>query len=138
MTTKHPAWLVEGARVAVLTLDGNEPAAYQLRTVARLTAAQAVLDDGGRWRLKDLRPVGYSGRTGWERYSHLLAPTTDLRILTLRVSARLRSLGRVIEPWLTGKRTHTDVPGALALLDQVEQAVADTRGRITQLAPTED
>lgn len=133
-TTTDRPWLVEGAQIAMLTTDSGKPAGYQVRTVARFTTTQVVLDDGGKWRLKDLRPVG-EDRSTWSTTDHELAALDDPRVTQVRVLVRLRNLGRVVQPWLTGDRTRTDVAGALELLALVKQAVADTEARITALTP---
>ncbi|MFY1595526.1 hypothetical protein [Micromonospora sp. WMMD737] len=136
MSTEDRDWLVKGARVAALTISSGKPASFQVRTVARFTETQVILDDDGRWRLKDLRPVGDSNRSEWATYRHELAPLDDPLVVTVRVAARLRNLGRVVEPWLGGGRVYTDVAGGLELLDQVAQAVAETRARVAALEPS--
>lgn len=141
MDATDRSWVAKNAQVAVYTTDTHAPAAVQRRTIARLTDTLVILDDDSRWRRDTLKPSGRK-RDTWSTTSSELLPLDDPRVAAARAGTALRNLGRTVEPWLAGKRTQVDDPAAaLALLDQVAQAIADTRTRITRLAPptnTED
>lgn len=88
--TTLPAWLTIGAKVQAY--GGRRPPGPVL-TVGRVTKTLVVLNDGSRWRLKDLLPVGSPPEGSYVGYGpprlmpqatvdmyQMLARSRDLRV----------------------------------------------------------
>ncbi|MEU3452229.1 hypothetical protein ABZ671_01100 [Micromonospora sp. NPDC006766] len=133
MTSNDLNWATPGTRVAVLHTDAGRGTGVELRTVKHATATQVVLDNDTRWRVRDGKQLGKTSDT-WSTVGARVRRVDDPEVVATRAGIRLRNLGRTIGTTLTGKRTQvTDVDAALALLAEVEQAIAATRKRIEAL-----
>ena len=71
MSDELPVWIAEGAQVAEYDTGGFDRGSVTFATVAKLTATQVVLDNGNRYRRRDLRSV--KQRTSWSGYVELRA-----------------------------------------------------------------
>lgn len=123
-------WICEGAKVAVYT-TGHAGDRVQFDTVERLTGTQIVLAGRSyRFRRDTLQPVGARGT--WDTETAELIRPDDQRVIDLRARVRLRNLANLIGNAATAQKG--GVADVLAALNQMEQAVAETRASVKALA----
>jgi hypothetical protein len=114
-------WVQVGAKVAVL--DRNT---VSLTTVDRLTDTQIVLASGSRFSRRNGRRIG---ATAYE--AALLLPLGDPLVRVARTRGQVLRVQSQVE--LLCKNVTGDQVEALAILDEVEKAVAAARKRIAAL-----
>jgi hypothetical protein len=128
MNTQTPDWIREGAHVAEYNRRGLGFASYTEAVIARVTATQIVLDNGGKYRIKDLRQVG----AGFYRYPELV-PLTDRRVRDAQASSAVNALRHQIDDLWKQSEART-VDSAVERLAEVEALVAEARAVVEQAA----
>jgi hypothetical protein len=113
-------WIHEGANVAEYNSRGYN-ITFALATIERLTTTQIVLDNGNRYRRDTLTVVG-------DRYSNVLLPVNDQRVIDARARAELSEVETVVHRMTRGFTGGAEA--VLAALDEIERAVAAARNTI--------
>lgn len=116
-------WIVEGAAVVELTRRYSQVSAHRA-TVARLTATQVVLDNGNRYRRKNLRRV--EGEDGSWTHHEIVRPN-DKSALDAMATDLVRRLNLRLDR-LT--RNRIGMAGVSECLDAIEAACANVRAQI--------
>lgn len=124
-------WVQAGARVALVE-DGFTPRVW-FRTITKLTATQIVLDNGDRYNLQTLHPVGESRRSSWSVRTEIMDPNSGLVrdvLAVQKVRKALHAIGSYEDRGHNPIRTAAD---AEAALKNAEGLIARARHAIINL-----
>lgn len=129
MATTDTSWIVEGAKVALVTYavatPANRPTSVKVVTVERFTTTQVVLDDGTKLRRDDLNVAGDS-RTWRTNWTHAMHPG-DPRVADARASIYTRRFASGMPKLF---ETVHDLPTAVEVIVEVERQIAELRAKI--------
>ena len=117
-------WIREGARVAVVS-NGPHGMSVHADVITSVTQRHVVTSKNGKFQLDGLRPVG---RGGYNPTDVQMLPPSDPRVADALACIRTRNLGGTVRKLTDGFTG--DVAGALAVLAEIEKAVASTHEAI--------